>query len=117
MDVKRAEAFVTAKDDPKARFPDKNFAEIVPKELKDGDYSVMILQGGTNEVSNLDVSGNVTEKIEAIKTEIRSSSEKMFEVAQKSFAENKGLEKVVILKRIFRCDLPKNDPSQIKPRL
>ena len=104
MDVKRAEAFVTAKHDPKARFPDKNFAEIVPKELKNNDYSMMILQGGTNEVSNLDVSGNVTERIEALKTEIRSSSEKMFEVAQKSLAENKGLEKVVILKRIFRCE-------------
>ena len=62
MDVKRAEAFAVAKDDPKARFPDKNFTEIVPKELEKDNYSVMVLQGGTNEVTNLDVSGNVTEK-------------------------------------------------------
>ena len=77
----------------------------------------MVLQGGTNEVSNLDVSQNVTENIEPLKAEVRKSSEKMFELAQKSLAENRHLEKVIILKRIFRCDLPKDDPSQIKSRL
>ena len=117
MNVKRAEAFIVAKDDPKARFPDKNFIEVVPKELEQDDYSVLVLQGGTNEVTNLDVSGNVSEKIEALKDEIKTSSVKMFEVAQKSLAQNKNLEKVIILKRIFRCDLPKDDPSQIKSRL
>ena len=31
--------------------------------------------------------------------------------------ENQGLEKVIILKRIFRCDTVKNDPSQIKAKM
>ena len=30
MDIKRAEAFIVAKDDPEARIPSKNFTEIVP---------------------------------------------------------------------------------------
>ena len=117
MEVQRAEAFVIGKSDPKARFPDKNFVEIVPKELKKDNYSVLVLQAGTNEVTNLDVSGNVGEKIEALKSEIKISSEKIFEVAQKSLAENGSLEKVIILKRIFRCDPLRDDPSQIKSKL
>ena len=117
MDVKRAEAFVIAKDDPKARFPAKNFTEIVPKELSQDCYSTLVLQGGTNEVSNLDVGGNVSDNIENLKDEIKKSSERTFELAQRSLKENNALEKVIILKRIFRCDPLKNDPTQIRSKL
>ena len=117
MNVKRAEAFVIAKDDPKASFPAKNFTDIVPKELSQDCYSTLVLQGGTNEVSNLNISGNVTQKIEILKDEIKKSSENMFELAQRSLSENSSLEKVIILKRIFRCDLPKDDPSHIRSKL
>ena len=41
----------------------------------------------------------------------------MFAIAEKSLAENKNLEKVIILKRIFRCDKLNNDPSQIRNKL
>jgi hypothetical protein len=68
-------------------------------------------------VSNLDVSGNVLEKIEALKQEVKASSEKLFHIAEQSLAENRSLENVVILKRIFRCDLPKDDPAQIRHNL
>ena len=117
MDVKRAEAFIVAKDDPKARVPAKNFTEIVPRELEKESFSTLILQGGTNEVTNLDVSGKVEDKIEALKQEIKSSSEKMFDLAEKSLTENKSLKKVIILKRIFRCDTAQSDPTQIRNKL
>ena len=117
LEVKRAEAFVIAQDDLKAKFPEKNFCTIVPKELEKENYSILVLQGGTNEVSNLDVSGNVGQKIESLKNEIRTSSEKLFSLAQKSLKENKCLKKVIILKRIFRCDLLIEDPSQIRNKL
>ena len=68
MEVKRVEAFIIDKNDVKARYPDKNFSEIVPKELKKDTFSTLVLQGGTNEVSNLDTSGsNSIEGIEALK--------------------------------------------------
>ena len=117
MDIKRAEAFLVAKDDPKARMASKNFTEIVPSELEKEEFSTLILQGGTNEISNLDVSGKIDDKIEALKQEIKTSSEKIFNIAENSLKENKSLKKVVILKRIFRCDTLKNDPNQIKNRL
>ena len=77
----------------------------------------MIIQGGTNEVSNLDISGNAVVKIEALKEEIKVSSEKLFNIADKSLEENKSLENVIISKRIFRCDTLKTDPTQIKSKL
>ena len=69
-DVRRVEAFIIDRNDTKARFPEKNFSDIVPRELEKENYSTLILQGGTNEVSNLDVSGNVLEKIEVLKQEV-----------------------------------------------
>ena len=117
MDVKRAEAFIIGQNDPRSRFPDQNFTDIVPKELKKEEFSTLILQGGTNEVSNLDISGNAGERIETLKEEIKVSSEKLFCIAEKSLEENKSLDNVLIFKRIFRCDTLKNDPTQIRSKL
>ena len=77
----------------------------------------MILQGGTNEISNLDVSGNSIDRIEALKEEIKASSVKMFSIAEESLTLNKGLENVIIFKRMFRCDDIRNDPAQIRAKL
>ena len=77
----------------------------------------MILQGGTNEISNLDVSGNSIDRIEALKEEIKASSVKMFSIAEESLTLNKGLENVIIFKRMFRCDDMRNDPAQIRAKL
>jgi hypothetical protein len=74
MDMKRVEAFIVDKDDPKAKTPTKNFTEIVPRELVKDNYSTLILQAGTNEVSNLDVTENIEGKIESLKNEIKASS-------------------------------------------
>ena len=117
MEVKRTEAFIVDKNDPKARYPEKNFMEIVPEELKKDRYSTLILQGGTNEVTNLDTTGNVGDKIESLKEEIKVATEKLFNIAEQSLANNPELENVVILKRIFRCDIQQNDPAQIKNKL
>ena len=34
MDIHREEAFIIGNSDPKARYPQKNFTDIVPKELR-----------------------------------------------------------------------------------
>ena len=117
MEIKRVEAFTVSQNDPKARFPDKNFNDVVPSELAKEAFSTLILQGGTNEISNLETSGKTVEKIEAFKKKIRVSSENSFKLAEKSLAETRGLENVVILKRIFRCDTMVNDPGQIRNKL
>ena len=117
MEVKRVEAFIVGKNDPKAKVPSKNFTETVPRELRDEDVNTLILQGGTKEISNLYVSGNISVKMEAMKEEVKASSVKLFNLAENRLTENKDLEKVIILKRIFRCDTIKDDPSQIKSKM
>ena len=117
MDIKRAEAFIVGNDDPKAKIPSKNFVETVPRELENENVSTLIIQGGTNEISNLDVRGNIEDKIEAMKEEVRVSSKKLFNLAEESLKYHDGLEKVIILKRMFRCDTIRNDPSQIRAKM
>ena len=118
MEVRKAEAFIVDKNDVKARYPEKNLMDVVPRELKNDAFSTLILQGGTNEVSNLVTSGEMTmEKIDSLKHEIKASSEKIFNIAEKSLAQNEGLENVIIFKRMFRCDIQRNDPAQIKNHL
>ena len=91
-----------------------NFEEIVPKELSVDKYTTLVLQGGTNEISNLDVSGDVGPKIEAMKNEVKVSTTKLYSIAETSLKENPTLEKVIILKRIFRCDPLNKDPQGMK---
>ena len=117
MSVKRVESFIVSKDDPKARVPTKNFEEIVPNELSVDKYTTLVLQGGTNEISNLDVSGDVGTKIEAMKNEVKVSTSKLYSIAEKSLEENPTLEQVIILKRIFRCDPKNRDPLGMKSQL
>ena len=97
MEVKRAEAFIISNNDPKAKYPEKNFTDIVPEELKKDNYSTLILQGGTNEVTNLNTSGRIEDKIEGFKKEIKASSENMFKIAEESLKQKKSLKKVIIV--------------------
>ena len=117
VSIKRVEFFIVSKDDPKARVPTKNFEEIVPNELSVDKYTTLVLQGGTNEISNLDVSGDVGTKIEAMKNEVKVSTSKLYSIAEKSLEENPTLEQVIILKRIFRCDPKNRDPLGMKSQL
>ena len=67
-DVKRVEAFIVDKNDKKAKYPEKNFIDTVSTELESDNFSTLILQGGTNEITNLDVSGNdAIKRIEVLK--------------------------------------------------
>ena len=117
-DVKRVEAFNIDKNDKKAKFPEQNFKDIVPLELKKKIFSTLILQGGTHEISNLDVSGpDVVSRIEELKNEVKESSTKLFKLAEESLEENKDLKRVIIFKTMFRCDTLENDPSQLKAEL
>ena len=117
-EVKRVEAFIVDKNDKKAKYPEKNFIDTVSTELESDQFSTLILQGGTNEITNLDVSGyDAIRRIEVLKDEVRESSEKLFKLAENSLAKNASLDKVIIMKRMFRCDTPENDPAQLRFKL
>ena len=86
---------------------------VIKNVMKNDSDSTLVLQLGTKEVTNLDTSMN----IDSLKNEIRKSSEKIFHLAEKRLKENDGLKRVVIMKRVFRCDPTFDDPRQIKQKL
>ena len=85
--------------------------EAVQSQSKQNRCETLILQGGTEEITDL----NSACDLETLKKVVKTSSEKLFNIAEKSLQENKCIERVVLLKRIFRCD--KNDPNKLKAKL
>ena len=65
-----------------------------------------MLEGGVNEISNIDTSRDFIANIDIWKQKVANDSMNMFRIAEESLAQNNKLKKVIILKRIFRCDDP-----------
>ena len=84
-------------------------SQVVKEELEKEPFSSLVLQGGTQEVTELDT----TADIEILKNKVRESSEAIYNLAVNTLNENPQLENVVILKRIFRCDSIQNYPKQL----
>ena len=63
-----------------------------------------MLEGGVNEISNINTSKDFIANIDGWKKKVADDSSNLYQLAEKSLAENPQLKKVIILKRIFRCD-------------
>ena len=84
--------------------PDLNHKRIVPAELSKNTYDTLVLEGGVNEISNINTDGDFIENIDNWKKKVSEDSVNMFRLAEESLANNPKLKKVIILKRNFRCD-------------
>ena len=84
--------------------PDLNHKRIVPAELSKNTYDTLVLEGGVNEISNINTDGDFIGNIENWKKKVSDDSVNMFRLAEESLANNPKLKKVIILKRNFRCD-------------
>ena len=51
IDIKRTKAYTVTRDSIGAKFPEKNFIDVVEKELNGQDYNFLVLGGGTVETS------------------------------------------------------------------
>ena len=78
-DFTRVEAISVDKDGEKPCFVD-----IVPQELEKNEYSTLLLQGGSHEITNLDMSLN----IESLKQIVKQSSISLFNLAEKSLHQH-----------------------------
>ena len=104
-------------------YPDKNFADTVPKEVEQSKPDAIVLQGGSIEISNIDVKAALmdTEKdIEHYRNEwtakIEEDSENLYNIAEKALEQNQDM-KVIIVKRLPRFDPINSDPKGIKSQL
>ena len=86
--------------------PELNHTKVVPMELAKQEFDTLVLEGGVNEISNIDTSRDFIANIDIWKQKVANDSMNMFRIAEESLAQHNKLKKVVILKRIFRCDDP-----------
>ena len=105
------------------RFPDANFCDIVPNELKTKTADVAVFQPGSIEITNLEVkeammdhTRDINEYEKEWSAKVEKDSENLFNLALKVTKENPELT-VVILKRLPRFDSKAKDPTGIKSKL
>ena len=97
----------TVDEDIDARIPRKNFSKVVPERLSKKNYDTLVLQGGCNEITNINL--NVKAPVNEWQEKIKISRIKMFELAQSSLEKHPHLKKVIIVK-----SLPRYDPKALK---
>jgi hypothetical protein len=102
-DISYARAYTVAYDES-ARFPAKNFSEVVPSQLSSDNFDWLGMQGGSVEISNIDTSLDPREHMEYWKQQIHIATETMFNIARDALKNNPNLKKVVIMKRVPRYD-------------
>ena len=101
--VTMAKAFTIDEKDGAVR-PELNHKRVVPSELAKNRYDTLVLEGGVNEISNMNVDQDFIANIDILKKKVAQDSINMYNLAEESLAKHPGLKKVIILKRIFRCD-------------
>ena len=120
--VKNVKAYGIKKEENQL-VPEMNFTDIVPDIMKDEDPDTIVLEGGSIEISNIDVKGALMDEdrdIEDYKKEwfhkVGEDSENMFGVAEKAIKQKPNL-KIIIVKRLPRHDPYSVDPLGIKKKI
>ena len=106
----------TVDEDVDAKYRSRNFLKVVPERLGKKKYDTLIMQAGSNEISNINLESpslNITQW----EKKVEESREKVFQLAQKSLKSNPSLKKVLIVKSLPRYDPSTLDPSSIKSKL
>ena len=117
MVVKPVNAYAVTADSAGGKFPNKNFLDVIENELDDCDYDILVLGGGTIEITNLDTKVDPDKKLLFFKDEILTANQKMFSLAESALHSYPSLQKVIILRRPPRFDPITTDPLELKPQL
>ena len=103
--------------DDQARYPNKNFLEVIDKELSNGSFDTLLIGGGSVDISNLDVTTEPEKNIQALSEKVITSAHKMFGIAEAVLCKFPSVRKVIIMKRTPRYDSIDKDPLSLKPQL
>ena len=111
-------------NEPDAHFRERNFRAVVPKAIENENVETLVLQTGSIEITNINVSKatkNPKKNIEEYKkkwfAKVEDNSENLFEVAERALKNSTSLKRVIIVKRLPRFDLSKDDDLGIKSEL
>ena len=100
-----------------ARYPAKNFKDVIPVEVKKETFDCLILQAGSVDITNLDTKERPEENLEYFKQEVRYAAKNLFTAAEAAFKAQPSLEKVVIMNQTPRYDDKEVDPLSLKQAL
>ena len=89
--------------DEKAYYPEKNFEQVIPKELGKQNYNHLIMQSSSVDITNLRRI-NVNINNHYLRQEATKSSFNMIKTAERAIQEHPSLEKVLIVERAPRHD-------------
>ena len=73
MKIKPVKAYTAIKNEF-ARFPELNFLDTLDKELVKGEYKVLVIGGGSVDITNIDTGKNPEEKIEEMRERATESA-------------------------------------------
>ena len=100
-----------------AKFPQSNFTDVIPAQLKKDKFQTLIIQAGSVDISNLNTKDKPSENIEYFRQETVFSAKNVFAAAVNTLKVQPTLKKVVLIKQLPRYDPLHLDPLGLKPSL
>ena len=100
-----------------ARYPAKNFKDVIPVEVGKDTFDYLLLQAGSVDISNLNTKDKPEEHSDYFKREVRCAAKNLFVAAESAFVAQPSLKKVVIMYQTPRYDPRSSDPLALKPVL
>ena len=100
-----------------AKFPEQNFQDVIPDQLRKDAFRYLIIQAGSVDISNLNTKDKPEEHFEYFRQETVLSATNLFRAAEKALEDKPSIEKVVIMNQIPRYDRSDIDPLSLKSAL
>ena len=97
-----------------ARYPSKNFKDVIPVEVRKEPIDYLVLQSGSVDITNLNTKDKPEEYSEYYKREVRYAAKNVFDAAESAIAAQPSLKKVVIMCQTPRYDEISTDPLALK---
>ena len=99
------------------KFPKLNFTDVVPAELRKGNFHYLVLQAPSVDITNLNTDVHPSQYSKYFQQETLKSAHKFFSVVENALEVKPTLHKVIVLKLIPRYDPPSVDPLGLKSDL
>ena len=114
--IKTAKAY-SAAHDKDAKWPDKNFSEVVDQELTKQPYDTLLMTAPTVDITNLDTSKLKEEdNTDVYQQIVFVSCQNMFSTAHRAI-QQQNLEQVILMEHPPRVDSKELDPIGLKQKL
>ena len=100
-----------------AKYPDKNYKNVIEANIENEDVEVMIVQSGSVDITNFDTRKNPTDYFDYFRETTIKSAKNIFSLCENALATKATLKKIILMKQIPRYDRSDLDPLSIKQAL